>query len=86
MCLRSAIDIDGSAAGSFTGQKPNHVGIFENRKVKMEYHCTENNCKYDGNKPYRLSIPTEVCEQNNMATPFCPHCGTRLEEKAEASA
>lgn len=51
----------------------------------MEYQCPENNCKYDGNKPYRLCIPAEVCERHNMATPFCPHCGARLEKKIETT-
>lgn len=52
----------------------------------MEYYCIENSCKYDGNKPYRLSIPMEVWEDHNMATPFCPHCGARLQEKIDTDA
>ena len=68
------------------GRKRIRSAFLKRGKQKMEYHCTENNCKYDGNKPYRLCIPTEVCEQHNMATPFCPHCGAKLEEKVQANA
>jgi len=52
----------------------------------MEYQCPESNCKYADSKPYSLCIPTEVCDGHNMATPFCPHCGARLEKTELKSA
>ena len=48
----------------------------------MEYFCEKPTCPYDGEKPYVLSIPTEVCvDKHNIATLFCPHCGGKLTEK-----
>jgi hypothetical protein len=48
----------------------------------MKYLCMENKCPFDGTKPFVLSIPQEVCvDKHNIATLFCPHCGSNLKEK-----
>ncbi|MBW2632625.1 MAG: hypothetical protein JRE14_00575 [Deltaproteobacteria bacterium] len=45
----------------------------------MEFSCPEKECQYDGTGSYMLNIPQEVCvDEQNVATPFCPHCGHTL--------
>ena len=48
----------------------------------MEFSCPEKECGYDGVGPYLLNIPQEACvDEQNVATPFCPHCGNALLKK-----
>ena len=45
----------------------------------MEFSCPEKECEFDGVGPYVLHIPQEACvDEQNMATPFCPHCGNTM--------
>ena len=49
----------------------------------MEFSCPEKECQYEGVGPYVLSIPQEACvDEQNVATPFCPHCGGSLVKAA----
>ena len=52
----------------------------------MKFLCPEQECEYDGTGVYELTIPQEVCvDEQNIATPFCPHCGKTL-VRSESSA
>ena len=52
----------------------------------MKFMCPEKDCEYGGDGPYELNIPQEACmDEQNIATPFCPHCGTTL-VKTESAA
>jgi hypothetical protein len=45
----------------------------------MEFSCPKKECGFDGGGPYVLSIPQEACvDEQNIATPFCPHCGNMM--------
>jgi len=45
----------------------------------MKFSCPEQDCGYDGAGAYELNIPQEACvDEQNIATPFCPHCGATL--------
>jgi hypothetical protein len=49
------------------------------RRTTMEFSCPEKECVYEGLRPYVLNIPQEACvDEQNVATPFCPHCGQKL--------
>jgi hypothetical protein len=50
----------------------------------MVFICTADDCGYDGDQPYLVNIPSEVYERNNIATLFCPYCGSGLEDGVEA--
>jgi len=45
----------------------------------MKFSCPETECEYGGTGSYELNIPQEACvDEQNIATPFCPHCGNSL--------
>jgi len=45
----------------------------------MEFACPEKECGFSEVGPYVLDIPQEACvDEQNVATPFCPHCGHTL--------
>ena len=45
----------------------------------MKFLCPEKECVYGGTGSYELTIPQEACvDEQNIATPFCPHCGNTL--------
>jgi hypothetical protein len=47
----------------------------------MEFSCPEKECGFDGVGPYVLNIPQEACvDEQNIATPFCPHCGNTMKK------
>jgi hypothetical protein len=47
----------------------------------MEFSCPDKECGFDGTGPYTLNIPQEACvDEQNIATPFCPHCGNILKK------
>lgn len=48
----------------------------------MEYVCEDKFCTYEGRKPFVLKIPQEVSvDTHNIATLFCPHCGSALKKR-----
>jgi hypothetical protein len=61
--------------------KKNSNGL--QRRKTMKFSCPETACNFDDAEPYVLNIPHEACfDEHNVATPFCPHCGSKL-KKAE---
>jgi hypothetical protein len=45
----------------------------------MDYYCTAPSCSYDGDGPYKLSLPAEACiDEHNCAIVFCPHCQSHM--------
>ena len=47
----------------------------------MNFFCKSAKCKIECDGPYETHIPVEVYDRHNMATLFCPHCGSELEKK-----
>ena len=52
----------------------------------MEFLCVEEACTFNGDinvsESFVMTIPMEVCvDKDNIATIFCPHCGSKLNKK-----
>jgi hypothetical protein len=52
----------------------------------MNYYCQSEQCTFEGDGPYKLSLPPQVCvDEHNCATIFCPYCHNEMIRKPEES-
>jgi len=54
----------------------------------MDFLCVEKACTFTSDihisESFVMTIPVEACvDKDNIATIFCPHCGSKLKEKKQ---